>query len=139
MDDPRYPRVSDECWDKAVRLYKGYSGSIEFDDEDVVFHGRVLGIRDIVTFEAESADELVKAFHDSVDDYLAFCKERGVEPQKPYSGKLALRTTPEIHALLSKAAANDGKSVNQWISDTLAEAARRRVDEGSTKVRTRAH
>ncbi|MGE0501407.1 MAG: type II toxin-antitoxin system HicB family antitoxin [Rhizobiaceae bacterium] len=122
-----------------MRLYKGYSGSIEFDDEDMVFHGRVLGIRDIVTFEAETAEELVKAFRDSVDDYLDFCKESGVEPQKPYSGKLALRTTPEIHALLSKAAANDGKSVNQWISDTLADAARKRVDEGSTKVRVRSH
>lgn len=120
-----------------MKLYKGYTGSIEFDDEDMVFHGRVLGLRDIVTFEAETAGELVKAFQDSVDDYLAFCKERGQEPQKPYSGKLALRTTPEIHALLSKVAANDGKSVNQWISDTLAEIARRRVEEGTTKVRTR--
>jgi predicted HicB family RNase H-like nuclease len=122
-----------------VKLYQGYSGSIEFDDEDMVFHGRVLGISDIVTFEAESAEELVKAFRDSVDDYLAFCKERGTEPQKPYSGKLALRTTPEVHALLSKAAAHDGKSINQWISDTLAEVARKRVDEGTTKVRSRAH
>lgn len=122
-----------------MRLYKGYSGSIEFDDEDMVFHGRVLGLRDIVTFEAGSADELVKAFHDSVDDYLSFCAERGTEPQKPYSGKLALRTTPEIHALLSRAASSDGKSINQWISDTLAEAARKRVDQGAIKVRTRAH
>jgi predicted HicB family RNase H-like nuclease len=122
-----------------MKLYKGHAGSIEFDDEDMVFHGRVRGIRDIVTFQAESADELVKSFHDSVDDYLAFCKEHGTEPQKPYSGKLALRTTPEIHALLGKAAASDGKSINQWISDTLAEVARKRVDEGSTKVRTRAH
>ena len=122
-----------------MKLYKGYSGSIEFDSEDMVFHGRVVGIRDIVTFEAENAGELLQAFHDSVDDYLAFCKERGVEPQKPYSGKLALRTTPEIHALLSRAATSDGKSINQWISDALAEVARKRVAEGSTKVRTRAH
>jgi predicted HicB family RNase H-like nuclease len=122
-----------------MKLYKGYAGSIEFDDEDMVFHGRVLGIRDIVTFEAESADELIKAFHDSVDDYLDFCAEKNQEPQKPYSGKLALRTTPEIHALLSKAASNDGKSINQWISDTLADVARKRVDEGSTKVRIRSH
>jgi predicted HicB family RNase H-like nuclease len=122
-----------------MKLYKGYAGSIEFDDEDMVFHGRVLGIRDIVTFEAETAEQLVKAFQGSVDDYLAFCKERGADPQKPYSGKLALRTTPEIHALLGKAAASDGKSINQWVSDTLAEVARKRVDEGSTKVRTRRH
>lgn len=122
-----------------MRPYKGYSGSIEFDDEDMVFHGRVLGLRDIVTFEAETAEELVKAFHDSVDDYLAFCKERSLEPQKPYSGKLALRTTPEIHALLSRAAASDGKSINQWVSDTLAEVARKRVDEATTKVTVTSH
>lgn len=117
-----------------MKQYKGYSGSIEFDEEDMVFHGRIIGIRDIVTFEAESAEELVRSFHDSVDDYLAFCSERGQEPQKPYSGRLALRTTPTIHALLSKAAANDGKSINQWISDTLAEAAHKAVDTGVTKV-----
>ena len=122
-----------------MKLYKGYAGSIEFDDEDMVVHGRVLGIRDIVTFEAETAEQLVKAFQGSVDDYLAFCKERGADPQKPYSGKLALRTTPEIHALLGMAAASDGKSINQWVSDTLAEVARKRVDQGSTKVRTRTH
>ncbi|UCI06728.1 type II toxin-antitoxin system HicB family antitoxin [Mesorhizobium sp. B1-1-8] len=122
-----------------MKLYKGYAGSIEFDDEDMVFHGRILGIRDIITFEAETAEELVKSFHDSVDDYLAFCKERGIDPQKPFSGKLALRTTPEVHRLVSRAAASDGKSVNQWVSDTLAEAARKRIDEGSTKVTSRAH
>jgi predicted HicB family RNase H-like nuclease len=115
-----------------MKSYKGYSGSM-------VFHGRVLGLRDIVTFEAETAEELVRAFHDSVDDYLAFCKERGLEPQKPYSGKLALRTTPEIHALLSRAAASDGKSVNQWISDTLAEVARKRVDDATTRVTAASH
>lgn len=120
-----------------MKLYKGYAGSIEFDDDDMVFHGRVLGIRDIVTFEAETASDLVKAFHDSVDDYLAFYAERGIEPEKPYSGKLAFRTTPEIHALLSKAAANDGKSINQWMSDTLADAARQTMEDGSTKVRVR--
>jgi predicted HicB family RNase H-like nuclease len=122
-----------------VKPYKGYVAEIWYEEDDASLHGLVHGIRDTVHFAAASSDELRQAFHDSVDDYLAFCAEKGEEPQKPYSGKLALRTTPEIHALLSKAASNDGKSINQWISDTLAEVARRRVDEGSTKVRTRSH
>ncbi|OQM73575.1 type II toxin-antitoxin system HicB family antitoxin [Manganibacter manganicus] len=122
-----------------MRPYKGYVAEIWYEEDDTAFHGIVQGIRDTVHFEGNSSEEFTQAFHDSVDDYLAFCKEQGVEPQKPYSGKLALRTTPEIHALLSKAAAHDGKSVNQWVSDTLAEVARKRVDEGSTKVRTRTH
>ncbi len=65
-----------------MKLYRGYSGSVEFDGADMVFQGRLLGMRGIVTFKAESAKELVRAFHDSVEDWLAFCKERGVEPQK---------------------------------------------------------
>ncbi len=120
-----------------MKSYKGYVGSIEFDDEDMVFHGRVLGLRDVVTFEADDAQGLVKAFHESVDDYLAFCSEREIDPQKPHSGKLSLRTTPEVHALLGKAAVMDGKSINQWISDALAELAKRRVEESSTRVRSR--
>jgi predicted HicB family RNase H-like nuclease len=122
-----------------MRPYKGFSGSLEYDEEDRVFHGRLVGIRDVITFEAASADDLVTAFHESVDDYIAFCEERGVAPRKPYSGKLALRTSPEVHALLDQAATSDGKSINQWVSDTLAHAARARLQDGSTKIRTRGH
>ena len=119
--------------------YKGYVAEIWYEEDDRAFHGLVHGIRDTVHFTGSNPDELSQAFHDSVDDYLDFCKERGMEPEKSYSGRLALRTSPEIHALLDRAAASDGKSVNQWISDTLADAARRRVAEGSTRVRSRSH
>jgi len=122
-----------------MKPYKGYLGTIEFDETDVVFHGRIVGIRDIFTYEADSAEELLKAFHECVDDYLEFCAEQNKEPEKPFSGKFALRTTPEVHRLVSQAASSDGKSINQWVSDTLAEAARKRVDESSTKVTSRAH
>lgn len=119
--------------------YKGYVAEIWYEEDDRAFHGLVRGVRDTVHFTGTNSDELSQAFRDSVDDYLRFCEERGVEPQKPYSGKLALRTTPEIHALLSKAAASDGKSINQWISETLEEVARKRLEGGATKVQTRAH
>ncbi|QDZ03035.1 type II toxin-antitoxin system HicB family antitoxin [Nitratireductor mangrovi] len=119
-----------------MRSYKGYAGTVEFEEDDLVFHGRVVGIRDLVTYEASTAEGLVKAFRDSVEDYLSFCAEQGKEPEKPFSGKLALRTTPEIHDLVSRAAASDGKSVNQWISDTLADAASKRVEAGWTRVRS---
>mgnify|MGYP002621796035 CR=1 FL=1 len=122
-----------------MNAYKGYVAEIWYEEDDKAFHGLVHGIRDTIHFTGTSPEELSQAFHDSVDDYLEFCEERGIEPQKPYSGKLALRTTPEIHALLSKAASIDGKSINQWVSDTLADAARRRVEEGSTKIRARSH
>lgn len=115
-----------------MRPYKGYTGTVEFDEDDMVFHGRIVGIGDIVTFEAETAPDLVQAFRDSVDDYLAFCAERGKPADKPFSGNVSLRMTPELHGQVVRAAGNRAKSVNQWITDTLSEAAAR--DAASAKV-----
>jgi predicted HicB family RNase H-like nuclease len=63
--------------------YKGYLSRVEFDDEANIFHGEVINIRDVITFQGKTVDELRKAFEDSVEDYLAFCAERGEEPDKP--------------------------------------------------------
>ena len=62
--------------------YKGYIGSLEFSEADLVFHGKVQGIRSLISYEGENAKELVKDFHDAVDDYLELCKSRGTEPEK---------------------------------------------------------
>lgn len=102
-----------------MKPYKGYRASVAFDDDDMVFHGRVAGIRDVIHFEARTADELVQAFRDSVDDYLEFCAEDGAEPEKPFSGALSLRMTPEQHRRISDAAAKKAMSLNQWIVAAL--------------------
>ena len=118
-----------------MKPYKGYVGTVEFDEDDLVFHGRIAGIRDVVTFEAETARDLVAAFHDSVDDYLAFCAEEGQEPQKPFSGRLLLRVPPELHGRISNAAARRSRSVNQWIAEALDEASGRELEgDGSGSV-----
>lgn len=61
--------------------YRGYSARVVRDDETNVFHGRVHGIRDIVTFEADRAEEVEREFRISVDEYLAFCAEQGITPE----------------------------------------------------------
>ncbi len=66
--------------------YKGYAGMAEYDDEAGIFHGEVINTRDVITFEGESLSDAEKAFRESVDDYLAWCREDGKEPDKPYSG-----------------------------------------------------
>lgn len=71
--------------------YKGFTGHVEFDDEAGLFHGEVIDLRDVITFQGTSVEELERAFQDSVDDYLEFCEERGEEPDKPFSGRLMLR------------------------------------------------
>lgn len=102
--------------------YKGYTGRVELDDEAGIFHGEVLDLRDVVTFQGRSVDELTQAFRDSIDDYLDFCAEQGEEPNKPFTGRLMLRLPPEVHRKAYVRAQREGKSLNQWISDMLAEA-----------------
>lgn len=99
--------------------YKGYSGHVEYDDEAKIFHGEVLGIKDVVTFQGTTVDEIEQAFKDSVDDYLAFCKERGEEPDRPFSGKFNLRIPSDLHAKLSIAAHLQGVSLNNYIAKML--------------------
>ena len=95
--------------------YKGYTGTLELDQEEGVFHGRVVGITDVVTYEGKSPEKLVQAFHDSVDDYLAFCAETNKDPEKPWSGKFVVRISPELHMLAAEAASKADQSLNAWV------------------------
>lgn len=104
--------------------YKGYFTKVEFDDEANIFHGEVINLRDVITFQGETVNELRKAFKDSIDDYLEFCAERGEDPEKPYSGKFMVRVEPELHKTIAIRARKDGKSLNAWIHDTLAKIVR---------------
>ncbi len=104
--------------------YKGYIGQVEFDDEANIFHGEVINLRDVVTFQGETVHELRKAFRDSVDDYLAFCAERGEAPEKPYSGRFVVRVEPELHKAVAMHAKVEHKSLNAWVHDTLELATR---------------
>lgn len=99
--------------------YKGYTGYVEFDDEAGIFHGEVLDLRDVITFQGKSVGEIEQAFRDSIDDYLAFCKERGEDPEKPFSGRLMLRLSPHLHRKAYVRALREGKSLNQWIAEKL--------------------
>ena len=102
--------------------YKGYTGHVEFDDEAGIFHGEVLDLRDVITFQGKSVDELEQAFKDSVDDYLEFCRERQEKPDKPFSGRLMLRLPPELHRKVYTSSKREGKSLNQWIAERLERA-----------------
>lgn len=95
--------------------YKGYTGVVEFDDAAGIFHGRVLHLRDVITFQGTSVEELRREFQASIDDYLEWCAERGEAPEKPASGKILLRMGPELHQEVSTAAARSGASLNDWI------------------------
>ncbi|HPO16053.1 MAG TPA: type II toxin-antitoxin system HicB family antitoxin [Candidatus Hydrogenedentes bacterium] len=102
--------------------YKGYMAKVEYDDTVKTFLGRVLGIKDVVTFEGTTVKELEKEFHASVDVYLEFCKSRGVKPEKPYSGEFRLRLDPNLHRELALAAELAGDSLNSFLAKRLRDS-----------------
>jgi predicted HicB family RNase H-like nuclease len=103
--------------------YKGYAaGPIDFDSEDGTFSGTVAGLRDVIHFEGSSARELKKAFRDSIDSYLNFCEEKKQEPDRPFNGKILVRTEPELHRKAAMRAAGEGVSLSRWISRRIESA-----------------
>jgi predicted HicB family RNase H-like nuclease len=99
--------------------YKGYVGKVEYDDEAGIFHGEVVNLRDVITFQGKSVEDLRLAFQDSIDDYLEFCAQRNEEPEKPFSGKFIVRIPPELHRKIYTQAKLSGKSLNSWVSEAL--------------------
>ena len=100
--------------------YQGYCGKAEWDPGGDQFHGEVIGVRDVITFQGRTPSQLRQAFIASVDDYLAFCIDRGEPAEKPFSGKFLMRVDPEVHRKLATLAELSGKSLNQYICDFLA-------------------
>ena len=80
-----------------------------------------MGINGLVNFEGESVKELTEAFHEAVDDYLAYCEDEGIEPDKSYSGVLNVRLTPAIHRQIAMLARQAGLTLNAYIKDALEE------------------
>jgi predicted HicB family RNase H-like nuclease len=64
--------------------YKGYITTVSLDEETALFHGEIVNMRDVVTFQGTSICELEKEFRASVDDYYRFCASRGEQPLQPF-------------------------------------------------------
>lgn len=102
-------------------VYKEYEAKVKFDEDARIFHGEVINTRDVITFQGTSVEELESAFRDSVEDYLDFCKSRGEDPEKPFSGKLALRMEPKLHKRAATEARREGKSLNSYLIEAIEE------------------
>ena len=99
--------------------YKNYVGSVEFSEEDGLFYGKVQGIRALISYEGEDARSLVEDFHSAVEDYLALCREQGVEPERAYKGSFNVRISPELHKRAAIYAASRHTTLNKVVENAL--------------------
>jgi predicted HicB family RNase H-like nuclease len=100
--------------------YKEYEAIVEFDETAEIFHGEVINIRDAIAFQGRSVEELKQAFADSVEDYLDFCRERGEEPDQPFSDKFMVRIDPTLHKKIVAQAKKEGQSLNSLVEKSLS-------------------
>lgn len=115
--------------------YKNYRGRVEYIEDARIFHGEVLGTRDVITFQGSTPDEIEQAFRDSIDEYLAFCEERGEEPDKPFSGRFLVRMPEELHRSVSDLAHAEHLSINTVVLRAVSEYVAR--EQGMTYNVTR--
>lgn len=102
--------------------YKGYVGVFEFDEELGQFHGYVVNTQDVISFYGSSVEELKAELKASVEEYLLFCAEKGRSPEKPFSGNLSIRTSPDIHRRIAMQAARRRISMNSFVESILEQA-----------------
>ena len=101
--------------------YKGYLGTVEYDDQAKIFHGDIINTRDVITFQGTTVKEIEHAFRDSIDDYLAWCKEDGVELEKPYSGRFNVRLSPDLHRQIAVIAKKKRVSLNSLVEKAITD------------------
>ena len=106
---------------KNVIEYKGYHTLPVFDSEDCVLRGKIEGIKDLVTYECESASQVAQEFENAVDEYLAFCEEVGKNPEKEYNGSFNIRISSDLHRRMANAASKRDVSLNSLIGEAIQE------------------
>ena len=99
-----------------VLNHKGYTGTIDFSLKDNILFGKIIGIDDLVSYEAENLSQLKKSFKEAVEDYLDNCKEIGKNPDKTFSGTFNVRTSNQLHKKLSFLASSRNMKLNEVVN-----------------------
>jgi len=100
----------------------GYNAVIQYDPEIELFRGEFVGLSGGADFYATDIEGLKREGEISLRVFLEMCAEEGVDPVRAFSGKFNVRVPPTLHADLVQAAAAAGKSLNQWVTDSLDSA-----------------
>jgi predicted HicB family RNase H-like nuclease len=104
---------------KNMMEYKGYLGSVNYNDEDEIFYGKVEYIRSLISYEGYDVESLRASFHEAVDDYLELCQKKGLETEKPFKGSFNIRTGTDLHRRAAIAAEQRGINLNKLVTEAL--------------------
>lgn len=99
--------------------YRGYHAKVEYDPEDNLLVGKILGISDSLYFHAKNTTDIIVEFHNSVDNYLEVCARFGKKPDKEYSGTFNVRVSSELHKRASVRAQEDNTTLNKVVEKAL--------------------
>jgi len=99
--------------------YKGYYGSVQYNDEDRLFHGKLEFIRSLVSYEGTDTEGLRKAFEDAVEDYLDLCEEEGIEAEQPFAGSFNVRAGSDLHRRAVLFAREKGINPDRVVTEAL--------------------
>lgn len=111
--------------------YKTYYATVHFNAEDEVFHDKIIGINDLVSFEGTTVAQLKKAFHEAVKDYIVTCRELGKEPEKTYKGSFNVRIPSELHRQAAQYAALKNMSLNDFVRFAIDKFLAKETDIGA--------
>ena len=99
--------------------YRGYYGSISYSEEDNLLFGKVENIRNLISFEGNDVNSMRKSFEEAIDDYLALCEQKKVEPETPFSGVFNVRIGSELHRKIAQKAEEAGVNLNKFVKQAL--------------------
>ena len=104
---------------KNLMNYKGYLGSVNYNDEEKIFYGRIEYIRSLVSYEGRDVDSLRNSFQEAVDDYLELARSQNIEPEQSFKGSFNVRTGSELHRRVAIAAKQKGINLNKLVNEAL--------------------
>jgi predicted HicB family RNase H-like nuclease len=102
--------------------HKNFIGRFNFVEDEEIFHGKIEGITDLVTFEGTSVFEIKQAFIEAVEDYILLCNEVGKDPYKSFKGSFNVRISSDLHRKAALTAARENINLNQFVQKAIETA-----------------
>lgn len=104
---------------KDAIKYKDFVATVRFSTDDEVFHGKLEGVNDLVSFEGSTVQQLKKAMKEAVEDYLEICSDLNKDPKKSFKGTFNVRIKPHLHERASMKSIEEGVSLNQIVEKAI--------------------